>query len=228
MKTIKLLDTLRKYPLFTLNDFVKITRKSPEYCRTYLYRLKKQGLIFQIERGKYTLYDDPIVFSCFIVQPCYFSHWSALRYYNLTDQLPIVVTLSSSRSRATIKFNGTTIVFLKTKYLWGYKKIRYNNFDVFMAEPEKAIIDFILSNSVSLGEIEDAIFSGKIDIDKLKEYVKRTGNIALIKRVGFLLDTNKKDAEDLVGFVDYNYISLILHSRKKGKINKKWRIVDNR
>ena len=150
MKTIQLLSLLKNFPLFTFNDFVKITKQSSEYCRTSLYRLKKQKFIFEIERGKYTVYDDPLIFSSFIVQPSYLSSWSALRYYNLTDQLPIAIFLSTPKTRPLINFNGTKIIFLKTKYMWGYKRVRYFDWDIFMAEPEKAVIDSLLSKNVSL------------------------------------------------------------------------------
>ncbi len=51
MNKIRLVKELEKHPMFTFNEFVRMGGKGVKYSRTYLYRLKKEGLIFQIERG---------------------------------------------------------------------------------------------------------------------------------------------------------------------------------
>ncbi|MEK6903911.1 MAG: hypothetical protein AABW64_04675 [Nanoarchaeota archaeon] len=227
MKTILLLQQLEKYPLFTFNEFVRLTRKSATYCRTRVYRLKKQKLIFEIEKGKYTVHDDPLIFSSHILSPSYISFWTALRYYNLTEQLPLPVMVASPRSKKNISFRHTTIVFYKTKHVWGYTKTRYGLFDIFMADAEKSIIDCLLSNTVPFAEIVKAISSPEIDVEKLQAYALKTKNNSLIKRIGYLLEQRAYNAEKLQAYLDYNYVPLDPSGRKKGQKHKKWRILDN-
>src|SRR3989344_4609957 len=117
MKTIELLKILQAYPLFTENDISKILNKNPAYIKNLLYRIKKRNLIYQIERGKYTLYDDPILFASSIYTPSYISLWTAFRYYNLTEQLPKTIFIMVPKPRKSLKFQNTLIKFIKTKYL---------------------------------------------------------------------------------------------------------------
>lgn len=228
MKKIEIIRILERYPLFTLNDFVRITRKTSEYARTYLYRLKKEGLVFQIERGKYTIFDDPMISSSHIVIPSYISFWTAFRFYNFTEQLPIDIMIASSKPKKTIEFQGTKIRFFKTKHIWGYKKQRYIDFDIFVAEKEKCIIDSILLKNVPFDEIVKAIRTKDFDSKKLADYAIKTKNRSLMKRLGYLMESFDFEADKLTKQLDENYILLDWSGIKKGKRNKKWRIIANR
>lgn len=228
MKTIKLLKILQDYPLFTENDVAKILDKKPEYIKNLLYRIRKQRLIYKIERGKYTIYDDALIFASYIYIPSYISLWTALRYYNLTEQLPRTIFVMVPKSRKSLKFNNTEIEFIKTKHFFGFKKERYTNFDIFMAEPEKALIDSLLSKNLPLDEIVKAIKAKQLKIEKLISCAIKIKNKALIKRLGFILEENNFNSEKLKKFVDNNYTILDLMLGKKGKKNKKWKIIDNR
>lgn len=228
MKTIELLKILQTYPLFTENDLSKILNKNSAYIKNLLYRIRKRNLIYQIERGKYTLYDDPILFASYIYIPSYISLWTAFRYYNLTEQLPRTIFIMVPRSRKSLKFQNTLIKFIKTKYLFGFKKERYNNFDIFMAEPEKAVIDSLLSKKTPLDEVIKVIKTKKLNIKKLIRYAMNVKNKALSKRLGFILDENNISCNELKRFIDNNYIQLDPMLANTGKKNRKWRIIDNR
>ncbi len=227
MKTILLLRILEKYPLFTFNEFVRITGKGVNYCRTHLYRLKKEKLLFELEKGKYTVHENPLLFASLITTPSYISFWTALRFYNLTDQLPMQIMIASKKSKKAVHFLTTTITFHKLRYFWGYAKTRYEQFDIFIAEPEKCLLDSLLTGTVPLHEIAKAIDSAEINLEQLKAFAIRTKNKSLLKRLGFLLEQKGLSAEELLKHIDYNYIPLDLHHKKQGEKNKKWRIINN-
>ena len=227
MKKIELIRMLEKYPLFTFNEFVRITGKGVKYCRTHIYRLKKEKLVFEIEKGKYTAHENPLLFASFISFPSYISFWTALRFYNLTDQLPLNIMVASKKLRKEINFFDTKIKFYKIKHFWGYKKVRYEKFDIFIAEPEKCLVDSILMKLVPLNEIAKAIGSKEINLEKLKEFAIKTKNKSLIKRLGFLIEQSGARADELLKYIDYNYIILDVFQKKKGEKNKKWRIINN-
>lgn len=228
MKAIKLLKILEDYPIFTLNDIAKIVEKNPSYVKTLVYRLRKRDLIHKIERNKYSVHDDALIFTSHIYIPSYISLWSALRYYNLTEQLPRTVFVMVPKTRKSLTFRGTKIEFVKTKYFFGYKKVRYGNFDVFMAEPEKALIDSLISKKVPFNEIIKAISARQLDTGKLIAYALKINEKALAKRLGFLLEENNYECGKLRRLIDSNYISLDNAIKRKGKKDRKWRIVDNR
>ena len=228
MKTRELLKKLEDYPLFTENDLSKMLKKPPEYIRTLACRLKKQNLIFRIEKGKYSVYSDPLAFSTFISVPSYASLWTALRFYDFTEQLPKDIFVMVPISKKEIKFNKVKIVFVKTKHFWGYNKERYGSFYIFMADKEKAVVDSLLSNKIPVDEIAKAIESKELDVDKLVDYAVRVNSSALSKRLGFLLEHFNLECGSLLKMVDYNYIPLDSMLKAVGNKSKKWKIIINR
>lgn len=233
MKKIILIKELEKYPVFTLGTLRRITRKERNYAKLILHRLKEEGLIFKIERNKYTVHEDPILIASNIIWPSYMSFWNALRYHNLTEQLPqnIFVLTSRARKNRKIEFMGTEIFFIKVKsrYFFGFRKEPYHNFNIFVAEPEKALVDSALFKRMSFSEISEIIRENPdvLSPEKIIQYSLKTGNIALIKRFGFLLETLGEDFFNDAGNLTSNYIPLDYTMPGEGKKNKKWRIIEN-
>lgn len=234
MKKFNLIKNLEKYPVFGLKAVKELIEKDSHYAKLVLYRLKKDELIFEIEKNKYTTNKDSLIIASNIIWPCYISGWSALRYYNLTEQLPQVISVITTRTRKKreISFNNTKILFIKIKpkYFFGYKKEVYQNFNIFIAEKEKALLDSALFKKVSFSEIYNIIKDNinDINIDLLVHYSIKIKNKALIKRIGFLLDKLHKDKYTrLRKFIDYKYVPLDYTLKSKGKKDKKWKVIDN-
>ncbi len=225
MKTYNLLKKLERVPLFTENDVAKIINKSAKYVKTLLYRLNKNGLIKRIEKGKYTLYHDPIIYASHIKVPSYISLWTGLRYYNMTQQQPTSLFVIVPKKRKNITQKAITINFVLTKHMYGYKKERYSDFDIFIAEPEKVIIDSMLFK-IPIDDIEFALNSSELDFEKLSTYANKTKNKSLIKRLGYLIEKKTGKSYNLKA-KDNNYISLDYNKKKKGKKNQKWRLIIN-
>ena len=221
MNAILLLKQLDLFPIFTEKDVLKITKTTKKYARTLLSRLLKKGYIYRIERGKYSLYDDPLIFASHLAKPAYLSLWTALRYHNLTQQQPQNIFVMVKSPKLKITLPNTTINFIVTKHIWSYKTERYRDFDIFMAEPEKAIIDCLLAR-LPIEYIIEAIELNPAP-QKLAEYAKKTKNRSLIKRLGYLLEKYKQNSYGLKP-LDYNYIPLD-YTNKKGKRDKKWRLI---
>lgn len=226
MKRAELLKILGKYPLFTLNEFVRITGFSPKYAWVCLSRLKKEGALFQVERGKYTAQDDPVAFASCIIVPSYISFWTALRFHGLTEQLPADVMVASHKPKRALSLKGIKIRFFKIRHMWGYAKYRHGDFDIFVADKEKAILDSVLLKNVPFDEIAKAIKGA--NPEKLEEYAIKSGNKAAIKRIGYLLDFSGRKAKKLLMHIDNNYIPLDWGYKKTGKRIKEWKIIENR
>jgi len=225
MNKIDLLKRLGTYPLFTLNDVAKITQKKPEYNRLLLYRLMKESHIQRIEKGRYTTHKDPLIYASHIITPSYFSLWTSLRYYNITTQLPVMTMLMTVKNKKQINIGGEIIAFTKTKHMWGYDKINYNGFEVFMADKEKTVIDGLLTMKLPVDEINNAVIER--DTQKLISYAIKTGNKSVIKKTGYLMEYNNMTADKLLREIDENYVPLDGNRPKKGVKNKKWRIIVN-
>lgn len=234
MKGIELMRKLERYPVFGLKIVKEIVGKDSNYAKLVLYRLKKTKLIFEIEKNKYSTKDDAMIIASNIIWPSYISCWSALRYYNLTEQLPQVISVMTTRTRKKreIVLDNTKIVFtkIKPKYFFGYKRERYQNFDIFIAEKEKALIDSVLSKKISFSEVSDIMRENIKDVDAslLVNHLLKIKNKTLAKRFGFLLDKlgigryNK-----LRKLIDFKYIALDYSLPKKGRKDKRWKVIDN-
>jgi len=225
IKTVEIIRRLERYSMFTENDIAKLINKTPAYVRTFLYRLSHRKLIRKIERGKYTLYEDPMMFATNIVVPSYISLWTAFKYYGMLQQQPFNIFIISSRPRKTLLFENMKIIFLFSRHMFGYKKHRYMGFDIFIADREKAIIDALLFK-LPIQDIYSALSNEDIDFKRLSEYAIRVKNKSLIKRLGYLLERKTGKSYDLMA-MDANYIKLDCLGKKKGMVNSRWRLVIN-
>lgn len=225
MNAISLLKLLEAYPLFSINDFVRMTGSPVKYARNRIYRMRKAGLIFQVQKGKYTVHTDPLIYASYITVPSYISFWTAIRFYNLTEQLPNGIMVAAPKPKKRIASQG--IRFFKMKQMWGYRKERHAGFDIFVAEREKCIIDCMLLRNLPFDETAKAISSKGLDANKLIEYAIKAGNKSAMKRIGWLLERYGFDAGRLAGKIDCNYIPLGWDAAKKGKKDKKWKVIVN-
>lgn len=234
MKAGLILKSLEKYTVFDVKAVRDIVKKDAPYTNLLLYRLKKSGNIFEIERGKYTVHKDAFLIASRIVWPSYVSFWSALRFNNLTEQIPhsVWVITTRKRRRREIKFADTTISFVLTKpeYFFGYNKINFKGAEIFVADSEKCIIDGVLFRRISVSEIFSILKSNlkSLSTKRLLDYAIKTKNKALIKRLGFMLDRlGRNYYKNLRKYVYSTYTPLEYSLPARGKLNEKWRIVEN-
>ena len=173
----------RRISVFGLADAARIIGKGRGYTALFLSRNKK---IKNAERGIYyseraTEYD----IASRVVYPSYVSLVSALRFHNLTEQMPrIIYVLSYKRHRPIPSINGFRVEFkrIKKEMMYGYGRVD----DVFVASPEKAVIDMLYLN-LFVEYAEEAIESGKLDYGLLEGYSEKSGVKTLEKRVKTLI-----------------------------------------
>jgi len=229
MKTLQILEKMKKQPIFT---FRLLDTFNHNYANLYLHRLKKQQLIQRVEKNLYTTYKDPLLIASRIVWPSYISCWSALKFHNLTEQVPRAIFIIATNYKKQVIFQNTPIVFISTKNknLFGYDKLNYGGFDIFMADKEKSIIDCALFKKASLSELKEIIENhiSELDLKKFIRYLKISENKSLIKRFGSLFDNLGKDFySSLKKYIDKVYIPLDYTKKMRGIKNKKWGVIEN-
>jgi predicted transcriptional regulator of viral defense system len=157
----ELVNALGRYPVFSVRDISGALGRSREYAYLAAYRLKKAGAIREIEKGKYTLLDDPLAIASWIVWPSYISCWAALSFHRLTDQLPftIHVVTTRKRKRKILTFGNARIEFIRVKAsaFFGFRRSIYQGNEIFVAEKEKAIVDALAARKMSFGEALEII-----------------------------------------------------------------------
>ena len=234
MKTLQILKKLEEYPAFNIDTFANIIDNDKTYAKMHLNRLKNRGIVKQIQRNVYTVQEDPLIIASRIIWPSYISLWAAFRYHNLTEQIPnrISVVTTRSKSRESIQTTNTTIIFEKIRPSWffGFSKIKIQDFEVFMAEPEKALIDAVLLKKISTAEIYFLLKENikNISTKKIVNYILRTKNHALAKRFGWMLESlGCNYAKRLEKQTYKTMIPLDITRPIAGLNDKKWGVIVN-
>jgi len=222
MYELKILEHFKKAPVFSLSDVTQII-KSKEYAKKFLKREVERGAVKKIMRDVYTLHDDAFLVSTFVIRPSYISSISALAFHSSITQIPNVIYCFTPKTKKEINF-VERICYFPTRYFFGFELRTYRNFKIPVATVEKAIIDSI--GIVPLSVVEEAF--SEINSDKLISYLKKIKKSSIIKRIGFLAERNGFEVYDeLKPFINNRYIFLDPLKAKKGKKNKRWRLIEN-
>ena len=203
MRYINLSNSVNK-PFITKNDM----RLLGYDIFNYQYDLwQKKGYIIQLKRGLYLFseYKDKITgfeLSGSIYGPSYISLESALSHYGLIPEfVPSTTSVSAKNTRQFSNDAGTFYYrHIKPDLFWGYNSMAGQFGKYLLAEPEKAILDYIHLN-IKSDNIEGAIdeirinqdeFKHIIDRHKLRIYAKAYTSKKTVKAVNYLLKSISK------------------------------------
>ncbi|MEA3463994.1 MAG: hypothetical protein U9R14_02895 [Patescibacteria group bacterium] len=190
MKYIELIKKI-KDPIFSLQDLKLLN------LQVYPYQLSmwtKKGYLIKIKNGLYalsennnTLRNEYIAFNLY--QPSYVSLEWALSKYGLIPEM--VYNCVSVTTKATRTFQNSFGLFvfrhIKKELFFGYKKINDNGQVYLIAEPEKALFDYLYLN---LSKIKN-----QADVDELRlnEFEIKKLNKSKIKKFASLANNKKLD-----------------------------------
>ena len=134
---------------------VEIEKVFPGFDRNALTRWQQKGYLQKIRRGYYRLSSLPLkgeedlfFIANRIYDPSYVSMQSALRWYDFIPEG--VFSTTSVTTLKTSEFQTDVGHFayrnLKPELFWGYRLVKYGAFCIKIADPEKAILDFLYLN----------------------------------------------------------------------------------
>ncbi len=161
-----------------------------------------------------------------LYNPSYISFWSASQFYGYTDQLPIAIKVVTDKARGSIDFDNTRFDFIKSKNIFGFRTIRIAEGRIYIADPEKLLIDTV-SRPDLMGNEEEVLNvyeSVSPNTKKLIKYLKRQSVISVTKRVGSLIESTQKIDISKAFTFDRNYIKGITGLPISDNLSKKWRI----
>ncbi len=186
MKYTELLKNIQN-PVFSIQDVKLLGHKViPSQLSSYA----KKGQIIRLKNGLYLITDkkgaaiiENVALKMY--EPSYISLEWALSVYGIIPE--IVYNVTSITTKATRKFKNEFGLFIyktiKKNLFWGYKKEEKNGQMYLIAEPEKALLDYVYFNLSKIKKTEDIeelrlnkFLVRGLDQNKLKEYQKIFNN----------------------------------------------------
>lgn len=170
-------DNLQKIvqsPYFSVNDPLLAGE------RLFPYQLSlwtKKGYLLRLRNGMYAFAKDKIrikgeEISAFLYGPSYLSLETALAWYGFIPEMVYgYVSVTSKINRRFVNKLGTfTYRHIKAELFWGYTQMKTESGHILMAEPEKALLDYLYLN---LRYIEtDRDFENiRLNLDAVKETI---------------------------------------------------------
>lgn len=223
----------------------------PTAVRELLSDMTKRGLLMRLKDGVYCIipYEqdaenfmpDWHLIAEHLVNDAkhYIGYYSALQIHDLITQPSlkeqIVVSQQIRPSEIKIKEVSFQFIYHNEKHFFGAKKIWIDSYNkVMCSDLEKTFIDCLFKPDYAGGiaEIARAIDTSKdkINYDTLLEYAKKFDSQAVIKRLGFLLETLGIDTQiiqELQKIKTASYVVLDTELPKTGKYISRWSIQQN-
>jgi len=185
-------------PIFSLNDL------RLEKLTIFPYQLSewsKKGYIIKLKNGLYAFSnqsDEVLIehISFILYQPSYISLEWALANYGLIPETVYSPTAITTRATRTFnnKFGHFIYRHVKKDMFFGYQKIKRRQQIYLIAEPEKALIDYLYLNSAKIKNEHDVeelrlnkFTLKELDKNKIKRICQRINSKSLDKTINLCL-----------------------------------------
>jgi predicted transcriptional regulator of viral defense system len=228
-----------------------LPNSSESALKELLSDMVKRGLLMRLKKGLYYIIpyeQEPNVFMPdwhILVAHLtkgnehYIGYYSALQIHDLITQPSlkeqIVVAKQIRPSTIQIKTVLFQFIYHHEDHFFGSTKIWIDSFNkVICSDLEKTFIDCLFKPDYAGGivEIAKAIHTAKdkIKFDRLLEYTQRFKSQAVIKRLGFILETLDIESgiiKQLQRTKTDSYVLLDTELPKSGKMISRWSILQN-
>ncbi len=167
-------ELFKESPVVTISSLKRyFPKKNKKYLYLLIHNLLKKREIYQITKGYYTIYEDPMLaFYCF--KPSYLGLQDALSIHNLWEQetIPIIITTRKVRQGIrSIQGMNVLIKRINKHYFFGFDYVKQGDFHVPVSDIEKTFIDLLYFKQNIEKEVLNAL-KKKIARTKLKQYLK--------------------------------------------------------
>jgi predicted transcriptional regulator of viral defense system len=236
------------YRIFTIERAQEIALAvgiTKNYLNQALYYLTKAGWLVRLHKGLYTLSSSvpginpahEFEIAMALVNPAAISHWSALHFHGLTEQIPqrifILTTSSSIPRNLTLEKIKYQCVRVKPERYFGTQKIWLGDARVVITDPDRTLLDGLMKPQYC-GDFSEVIHAFELHLPKLKldriiEYAIKL-DVIVAKRLGWILEHHgipSAKLEKLASLSIKGYHPLDPTRPSKGICNRYWSIQEN-
>ena len=208
--------------IFTTEDAIKMAKAQaislPQLNKIISILTAKEWL-FRVRRGLYIITNSlpgefrtpPFAIATSLVQPSAISHWSAMQFHGLTEQIPQTITASTPKKIVFPSMRKLVSDSRSTKHVWEVANTQYEyitikpeqffgidnvwideRFCVPITDKERTLLDLFVHSKMfggmgeALGALEASL--SNIDITKLVDYAIKFNKKSVVKRIGWALE----------------------------------------
>ena len=167
----------RKIRIFTTLDFRRIFPKSSDQIQYFLETQTKEGLFIRLKKGLYALKTDfpsEEEIANALYKPSYLSFEYALARHGIIPESPYHLTSATTNPTRVFTINDKAFSYytIKQGLYTGYFLDTSGNKRALIAEPEKALADYLYFVAIGKRFWNDRFDVSKLEKNKLTEYLK--------------------------------------------------------
>lgn len=238
----------RSRAVFRLQDVRNITGLSETSARSFVRKLVDRGVAARLKPGLFVLVPfelgrdrqymgSPLVVAREIMDGAdyYLSHATAMEIHGMVTQPQLVVTVTSPKPRRSLTALGVQFRFIRCqrRHLFGLTEHWATKQEkVRVSDPERTIIDGLKQPEYCGGvtEVAKGLWMRRqgLKVQTLVGYAKRIRVGAVVRRLGFLLETYElaeaPELERLRSGLTETYVRLDPVLPAEGKRLRRWRL----
>jgi predicted transcriptional regulator of viral defense system len=176
-------------------------------ARSALSHMQQGGWVKRIERGLYMLVplsagpqrmwtENALVVASHLLQPSAIAYWSALHYWNLTEQLPRTVFVQSPRRKSkrdmTVMGVHYRFITIQPQRFFGLVAQTVDQHAIQVTDREKTLVDTADRPDLSggIGQLVETLRGHweELDWQRVDAYLVQFASGAVVKRLGYLLE----------------------------------------
>jgi predicted transcriptional regulator of viral defense system len=235
--------------IFRIEDVVNELMCSYKYAKVLANNLTKKKWVINLRRGVYLIVplsagvsahytEHEFVIASHLVSPYYIAYWSALNFHGFTEQTPFTVfvaTTKRTKNREVLNTKYNFVTLSKRKF-FGFEPTAVSTYKINISDREKTLAD-ALDHPEYCGGIPEAAKSlwnakEKVSMEKIVSYAERMRNTAIVKRLGYLLESLNINVDSEIlskmrGMISPGMSALDPTCPRKGTYNTRWNLLLN-
>jgi predicted transcriptional regulator of viral defense system len=177
--------------VFTPREFQGVFNVSPKAASMFILNNVTSGLFVKLRNGYYTIKDSQYDYSLIankLYQPSYVSLSTALSHYGIIPEVVYGTTSITTKAprEFTTAIGNFTYQHIKIEAFTGYRLQEVDRYKALMAEPEKALADYLYFVDLKKVALNDRLKLININKSKLISYAtlfQRPRMLSLIHQI---------------------------------------------
>ncbi|KXB05493.1 hypothetical protein AKJ51_05000 [candidate division MSBL1 archaeon SCGC-AAA382A20] len=191
--------------VFSFQDAKDLLDISDSSVANVIQRLKAKNRTKEIQKGKYLLsparsgieghWSESIYLIVdSVVDEYYVGFWSAMDYWDMTEQVPVMTQVALTKRKRNIKYGDQKIKFItiSENRFFGVAEQEVDDRTFKVSDREKTVLDALTypQHCGGIAEAAKAVWNAREDLDwrRLLIYLKRLDISAVRRRLGYILD----------------------------------------